>query len=59
MMWFIKFKKDIKNLYGHFSCLSFNYLKGGEQLRRGSLLFTTNFPGILGHHFIDLRRMKC
>ena len=29
-----------------------------ESLRRGSLLFTTKFPKILGIHFIDLGRMK-
>ena len=29
-----------------------------EQLRGGSLLFTTKFPEIPGTHFIDLGRMK-
>ena len=29
-----------------------------EPLREGSLLFTTQFPKILGTHFIDLGRMK-
>ena len=29
-----------------------------QQLRGGSLLFTTKFPEIPGIHFIDLRRMK-
>ena len=29
-----------------------------EPLRGGSLLFTTNFPGIPGTRFIDLGRMK-
>ena len=35
-----------------------NCLKATEPLRRGSLLFTTKFPEILGTHLIDLRRMK-
>ena len=29
-----------------------------ESLRRGGLLFTTNFPDIPGTHFTDLRRMN-
>ena len=29
-----------------------------EPLRRGSLLFTIQFPEIPGTHFIDLVRMK-
>ena len=29
-----------------------------EPLPEGSLLFTTQFPKILGTHFIDLGRMK-
>ena len=29
-----------------------------QPLRGGSLLFTIQFPGIPGTHFIDLRRMK-
>ena len=29
-----------------------------QPLRGGSLLFTIQFPGISGTHFIDLRRMK-
>ena len=29
-----------------------------EQLREGSLLFTTKFPEITGTYFIDLRKIK-
>ena len=33
-------------------------VKATERLRRDSLLFTTQFPGVPGTHLIDLERMK-
>ena len=38
--------------------MRFNCLKATEPLRGGSLLFTTQCPGVLGTHLIDLERMK-
>ena len=38
--------------------MGFNCFKATEQLRGGSLLFTTKFPDIPGAHLIDPGRMK-
>ena len=43
-----------KNLYGPFLWMGFNCLKATELTRGESLLFTTQFPGVLGTHLIDL-----
>ena len=47
-----------KKLSGPFLWMKFDCLKVTEQLRRGSLLFTTKFPESPGTHLIDLGRMK-
>ena len=38
--------------------MRFNCLKAKEPLRGNNLPFTTKFPGVLGNHLIDLRKMK-
>ena len=38
--------------------MGFNCSKAAEPLRRDSLFFTTNSPGVPGTHLIDLGRMK-
>ena len=51
---FLQIKKNfMARFYGQDSTASRQ-----EPLRGSRLLFTTKFPGILGTHFIDLRRMK-
>ena len=52
------FSNREKKLYGSFLWMGFNCLKATEPLRRDSLLFTTQFPGVPGTHLIDFRRMK-
>ena len=47
-----------EKLYDPFLWMAFNCLKATELLRRDSLLFNTESPGIFGSHFIDLGRMK-
>ena len=54
-----KMEKQLnKKLHGPFLQMGFNCLEATEPLRRDSLFFTTQFPGIPGTHLINLKRMK-
>ena len=47
-----------KQLYDPLLWIGLNCLKATELLQGESLFFTTESPGILGTHFIDLARIK-
>ena len=51
------YMKNLK-LYDPFLSMGFNCLKASEPLQGGSLLFTTQGPGVPGTHLINLGRMK-
>ena len=47
-----------KKPYGPFLWMGFNCLTATEPLQGDDLTFTTNYPGVSGTQFNDLRRMK-